>query len=89
MKNKSKKVIETEQWVDAYISKNGKPPTYAEIQKQFNLSAAAAHARCKKFREKMNVNEKKVDGVWIKFDRFFLLQCATLRHRDKNHENKG
>lgn len=55
MNGKSKKVIETEQWVDNYILQHGYPPTYEELQVHFNLaSKSAAYSRCAKFRGKMN-----------------------------------
>lgn len=53
MNGKSKKVIETENFVDDYIKLNEHPPTYVEIQKHFNLSNCAAWHRCEKFRDKM------------------------------------
>lgn len=53
MRQKSKKNLETEAWVDEYITQNGMPPTYQMIEKQFNLSRCAAWNRCAKFRHKM------------------------------------
>jgi hypothetical protein len=53
MNGLSKKNQETEAFVDEYISVNGYPPTYKEIEKHFNLSVCAAYYRCAKFRYKM------------------------------------
>ena len=53
MNGKSKKVVQTEKWVDSYIKKNGFPPTYEELKNHFGLSRCAAWNRCNKFRSKM------------------------------------
>lgn len=53
MVGKSKKNLETEAWVDAFIKEHGEPPTYKMIEKQFNIKRCGAYMRCKKFRHKM------------------------------------
>ena len=50
----SKKMIETEAFVDACIRQNGEPPTYRQVQEQFNLkSMSTAYARLRHCRDKM------------------------------------
>lgn len=53
MIGKSKKVLETENYVDEYILKHGYSPTYDNIAVHFGIAASVAYARCSKFREKM------------------------------------
>ena len=51
----SKKVIETEHYVDDFIFKNGKPPTYQQVMEQFGLkSKSASYMRLRRYRDKMN-----------------------------------
>ncbi len=78
MRAKSKKVIETEKYVDEYILKYGYPPTYKEIQKQFSIGAAPAYSRCTKFRDKMRVN-----GQPAKLGRYDLLEQRILELENK------
>ena len=48
---------ETEDYVDSVIKETGRPPTYREVAKRFNLkSSCAAYARLRNCRSKMKVN---------------------------------
>lgn len=68
MHGKSKKVQETEAYVDACIEKYGFPPTYKQIQAEFNLASGPAYARCAKFRDKMKKTySSKITDVRMKF----------------------
>ena len=78
MNGKSKKVIETEKWVEEYIRINRQPPTYREIQERFDLSACAAWNRCKKFRDKMKNTEQS-----IKLGRYDLLEQRIAELENK------
>lgn len=50
----SDKMIATELYVDAYIKKYNKPPTYQNIADAFGLkSKCAAYARLRRYRNKM------------------------------------
>lgn len=53
MKPKTWKELETETYVDEYIQKFAYPPTYKQIRAKFSIGEAAAHARCRSFRDKM------------------------------------
>lgn len=58
MRGLSKKNKEVEDFVDAYTSEHGTPPTYKMIQAKFGLGACAAYNRCRKFRHKMVTGKK-------------------------------
>jgi hypothetical protein len=50
----SKKMIDAEKYVDAYIKKHNKPPTYRNVCLYFNLkSSCTAYNRLKRYRHKM------------------------------------
>lgn len=80
MNGKSKKVIETEKFVDGYILKHGYPPTYDVIQEKFKIGRAPAYARCKSFRYKMNTLKKRV----IEYDLLPEAVGATFTQFDKD-----
>jgi hypothetical protein len=82
MKNKSKKVIETEQWVDSFIAKYGHPPKYRDIELNFNLSKCAAWSRCAKFRNKMKQNF--ISKSEIRKTIYDLELHESLQFNDKN-----
>ena len=67
----SRKSIETEKFVDMYISMNdGRPPTYKEIEVRFNVKRTSAYNRCKDFRHKMSQHlqtESVIDSYIRKF----------------------
>jgi SOS-response transcriptional repressor LexA len=86
MRQKSKKNIEVEEYVDSYIKEHGVPPTYRMIEKHFNLSKCAAWNRCSKFREKMigrhtprpsKLARMKMDELRADFERRFLSKTMT------------
>ena len=53
----SKKMIEAERYVDKYILKYGKPPTYRNVASALNLnSPCASFNRLKRYRKKMKNN---------------------------------
>lgn len=72
MNGKSKKVQETEEFVDKYIRKYGYPPTYDEVGEEFGLVRSHAYQRCAKFRNKMNGGKKPIHNgptrVKLEFD---------------------
>ncbi len=54
----SAKMIEAEEYVDSYIEKNGKPPTYNKVAEHFNLSSKGlAHHRLRRYHHKMKNNK--------------------------------
>ena len=57
----SNKILSTEMYVDATINKTGKPPTYRQVMKRFNLkSVNSSYVRLKRYRHKMKSrNESK------------------------------
>jgi len=63
----SKKMYETELYVDTYIQKNGKPPTYRDVAKMFKLgSVSVAYARLRRYRNVMSSKKNKHYGKSFK-----------------------
>jgi hypothetical protein len=54
----TKKTLEAEAWVDRFIEKHKYPPTYKEIAEGLKLSETATFARCRTFREKLNMSKR-------------------------------
>jgi hypothetical protein len=88
MVGKSKKNIEVEEWVDAFIKEHNEPPTYSMIEKQFNIKRCAAWNRCEKFRGKMRagkkstaINLKKMSVVELRiaFEREFTNRKMSVK----------
>ncbi len=81
--NKSKKVIETEIWVDEFIKTNYLPPTYEEVGKRFGISSNTAWYRCGKFRVKMrqnktpNLKDIGIVQLRIEFEKRFISSRMT------------
>lgn len=60
------KQIETERYVDEFTFLRNYPPSYKDIQDHFGISACAAHARCRSFRNKMKSHNKKRSAKELK-----------------------
>ena len=54
----TKKMKETEDWVDRFIEKHKYPPTYKEIAEGLKISETATFARCRGFRYKLKMNNR-------------------------------
>lgn len=63
---------ETEKFVDAYIKKHGKPPTYAVVGDKFGISHSVAWYRCKHIRNKMKnkseITQSKTGYMQVKIE---------------------
>ncbi len=60
MKVKSKKVLETEQYIDEYTLKTGYPPTYQKLSEHFGIAESVAWYRCNKIRDKMKTSNQPI-----------------------------
>jgi len=49
----TQKMLDTENYVKKYIEDYGKPPTYRQVAKDFNIAVCAAYARLRNCRELM------------------------------------
>ena len=76
----TKKEIDTEKFIDDYVSINKQRPFYADIANHFNISIASAHFRCRNFRHKLRNNNK--DGCYV-FEFSFSVYQEDLKEFDK------
>lgn len=80
MNRKTDKNLETEKYVDKYFEDNGVMPSYGQIAEHFKIGKGSAHARCRKFRDKMDKFRfaKTIDGDFTKFKIEYLVPAKKV-----------
>lgn len=80
MNRKSKKNIEAEKYVDDYFKENGVVPSYSQIAEHFKIGKGAAHARCRKFKSKMDKLRfaKTTEQNFVKFKIEYLVPTDKI-----------